>query len=101
MPQLIFNPRKINEDDFPSAGSTAAKLKFLLNYAVFAPSSHNTQPWKFEIKEDVVKLYADKTRALPVADPDYRELTISCGAALFHLRIAMRHFGYKDVVEIL
>ena len=100
MSQLTYNPRKINEDDFPIAGSIADKLKFLLNYAVFAPFSHNAQPWRLEIDNDAIELYADKTRALPVADPNYRELTISCGAALFHLRIAIRHFGYGDIVEI-
>ena len=101
MSQLTYDFRKINEDDFPVTGSIADKLKFLLKYAVFAPSSHNTQPWKFEIRENAIELYADKTRALPVADPDDRELIISCGAALFHLRIAIRYFGYGDVVEIL
>jgi hypothetical protein len=29
---------------------------------------------------------ADRTRALPVTDPEDRELTISCGCALFNLR---------------
>jgi hypothetical protein len=33
-----------------------------------------------------------------VIDPDDRELTISCGAALFHLRLALRHFGYAGTV---
>lgn len=101
MSRLTFDARKIIEDDFPVAESTAEKLKFLLNYVVLAPSGHNTQPWIFKIVDDVVELYADKTRALPVADPNYRELIISCGAALFHLRIAMRHFGHRDIVEIL
>ena len=100
-PKLKLNPRKIAEDDFPFDGTKAEKLKFLLNYAVLAPSSHNTQPWSFKIVDDTVELYADKTRALPVADPDYRELIISCGAALFNLRIAIRHFGYSDIVDIL
>lgn len=99
-PKLASNPWKIVENDFPFAGETSSKLKFLLNYAVLAPSSHNTQPWLFRLVDDAIELYADKTRALPVADPDYRELTISCGAALFHLRLAIRHFGYRDIVEI-
>ncbi|HEY9767628.1 MAG TPA: hypothetical protein V6C71_03860 [Coleofasciculaceae cyanobacterium] len=101
MSRLTFDAIKILEDDFPVAESTAEKLKFLLNYAVLAPSGHNTQPWIFKIVDDVVELYADKTRALLVADPNYREQIISCGATLFYLRIAMRHFGHRDVVEIL
>jgi hypothetical protein len=95
------NPWKIAESDFPFNGTNSEKLEFLINYAVLAPSSHNTQPWSFKIVNDAIELYADKTRALPIADPDYRELIISCGAALFDLRIAIRHFGYRDVVEIL
>jgi nitroreductase len=89
-----LNPWDIQETDFPAAGTAAEKLHFLLNYAILAPSAHNTQPWLFKIEDDTVELYADRTRALAVIDPDDRELTISCGAALLHLRIALRHFGY-------
>ncbi|MEL7009915.1 MAG: nitroreductase family protein [Cyanobacteria bacterium J06648_1] len=96
-----LNLRKALEDEFPLDGTKTEQLKFLLNYAVLAPSSHNTQPWQFSIVNDAIDLYADRTRALPSADPNNRELIISCGAALFHLRIAIRHFGYSDLVEIL
>ena len=101
MSQLKYQPRDIKEDDFPLEGKIEDQLKFLLNYAILAPSSHNTQPWSFKIVNDTIELYADKTRALPIADPNYRELIISCGAALFNLRIAIRHFGYGDMVDIL
>lgn len=99
--ESISNPRQLNEDNFPVAGTVGEKLEFLLNYAVLAPSGHNTQPWLFRIVDNTIELCADKTRALPIVDPENRELIISCGTALFHLRIAMRHFGYGDVVEIL
>ena len=95
------NPWEVRETDFRIAGTTAEQLRFLLQYAVLAPSGHNTQPWLFKIDGDAVELYADRTRALPVVDPDDRELTISCGAALFQLRIALRHFGYAGVVATL
>src|SRR5216683_5000593 len=62
---------------------------------------HNTQPWLFKIEDDTIELYADRACALPVVDPDDRELTISCGAALLNLRIALRHFGYRDLVQAL
>src|ERR1051326_2408409 len=35
------------ETDFPARASLAEQFAFLLNYAVLAPSSHNTQPWCF------------------------------------------------------
>ncbi len=98
MSTTLLNPWDVRETDFPAAGTPAEKLCFLLNYAVLAPSAHNTQPWLFKINDDTVELFADRTRALPVVDPDDRELTISCGAALVHLPITLRHFGYEGAV---
>lgn len=95
------DPWSVREEDFPALGSAAEKLRFALRFAILAPSSHNSQPWWFRVVGDHVDVYADRTRALPVVDPDDRELTISCGAALFHLRLALRFFGYKDVTSIL
>ena len=64
-----------------------------------APSSHNTQPWRFRMHNDRVDVLADRTGALPRNDPDDRELTISCGAALLNLRAAISAAGrHADVV---
>ena len=98
--KLESNPWEILEDDFPLNATVPEKLKFLLKYAILAPSSHNTQPWLFKIIDNTIELYADQTRTLPIVDPHNRELIISCGAALFNLRLAIRHFGYRDIVEI-
>ncbi|HVF09946.1 MAG TPA: hypothetical protein VNA16_04040, partial [Abditibacteriaceae bacterium] len=38
-------------------------------------------------------------RALPRLDPGDRELIMSCGAALLHLRVALKYFGYTGIVE--
>ena len=74
----------------------------VLPYAVRAPSSHNTQPWRFLVAADGrLHLYADRSRALPVVDPDGRELVMSCGAALTHLLVALRHLGHAGQVETL
>lgn len=89
----------VAEGDFPVDGSVSEQARFLVQYAVLAPSGHNTQPWLFKVSNDRIELYADRTRALPVVDPDDRELIISCGAALFHLRLALRYFGFADRVE--
>lgn len=83
---------------FPTMGTPEEQWKHLLGYALMAPSAHNTQPWRFKIVGDCLELFVDHTRSLPTIDPDDRELTISCGAALYHLRVALRHFGYGDTV---
>ncbi|MFD1936729.1 Acg family FMN-binding oxidoreductase [Nonomuraea mangrovi] len=69
--------------------------------ATWAPSVHNTQPWTFGVFGDEISLRADVERKLPVSDPSARELIISCGAALYTLRTAVRAAGYEPVVRIL
>lgn len=95
------DPREVALEDYPGPAPTEARLRFLLNYAVLAPSSHNSQPWLFRIRGGEVELLADRTRALPVVDPDDRALVMSCGAALFHLRVAIRYFGHLGMVRPL
>ena len=55
----------------------------VVELARHAPSVHNTQPWHFEDDHGVLTLRRDETRRLPVLDPDARQQTLSCGAALF------------------
>lgn len=95
------DPWQVAEHDFPRYAKPEVQLLFLLNYAVLAPSVQNTQPWRFRVVGSEVELYADRTRALAVADPEDRQLIMSCGAALFHLQVAMRHFGYQPQVRLL
>jgi hypothetical protein len=93
-------PWDIAKAHFPHDGGLADKLQFFVAYAILAPSSHNTQPWKFHLGDHGIDLYADRTRALPVVDPDDRALIMSCGAALYNLCLAIRHFGYTDAVTL-
>ncbi len=78
------------------------QIGHLVAVAARAPSVHNTQPWRF-LADDAgaLELYADRTRGLRGADPAGREMLISCGAALFGLRLAIRQLGYLPVTEIL
>lgn len=76
-------------------------LRALVKFATLAPSSHNTQPWLFQVEDHEIRLIADRTRALPVNDPDDRELTISCGCALMNLRIAAEDAGLAPTVRKL
>lgn len=73
----------------------------ILEAAMRAPSSHNTQPWRFRVDDGIVELYADRGRSLAVNDPHDRELAISCGCALLHLRVAAAAEGLLPCVHIL
>ncbi len=67
------------------------QFRDLVAAATLAPSMHNTQPWRFVVDAAGIDVYADDSRDLRVADPDHRARTISCGAALFNLRVAAAH----------
>lgn len=95
------HPADPREDAVSPAASAEETWEFVVRYAVCAPSGHNTQPWRFAISGDLLHLYADRSRRLPVVDPDDRELVISCGAALAHVVTTLRHFGYAGDVSPL
>lgn len=97
-PHVSYDAWNINESSFPANLSSEEKLTFLVGYAILAPSSHNTQPWKFNVSGDQIDIYADKSRWLQIADADQRELHISLGCALENLLVAAEHFGYETNV---
>jgi nitroreductase len=78
----------------------ADQVDYLIATAARAPSVHNTQPWRFRVTADALELYADPARRLR-ADRQGREMVISCGAALFGLRLGVRSLGFMPHVEIL
>jgi hypothetical protein len=98
---LNLNPWKIDESGYPKAGSVREQLAFCVNYAVLAPSIHNTQPWLFHLLDGSIEVCLDRSRMLPATDPDAREMTISCGAALTNLLVAIRHFGNEASVQYM
>jgi nitroreductase len=67
-PWELCHPEK--EHLFPRNGTEEEKMLFLLNFAILAPSSHNSQPWLFKINKSkgdsksTINLYADPERTL-------------------------------------
>ncbi len=57
--------------------------------ATRAPSVHNTQPWRFVVRDGGLDVVADWSRRLTVLDPRGRQLLMSCGCAVFNARVAL------------
>ena len=89
----------ISAGDYPGGAPLEAQLRFLLRYAILAPSVKNTQPWSFAVNGRTVRIYADRARPLAVTDPDCRELYISVGCALENLLVAAEHFGMAHEIR--
>ncbi len=68
--------------------------------AIQAPSSHNSQPWRFRRVGDRLEIRADLERHLEVIDPLKRQLLVSVGCALYNARVALRAAGYAGAVEL-
>jgi hypothetical protein len=86
--------------DRPAVPIPADRVAHLVATAGRAPSVHNTQPWRFLAREYAIELHADSGRRLHV-DRGGREMLISCGGALFGLRLGIRELGYQPVVDLL
>jgi nitroreductase len=78
--------------------SPSAVLAEAAAAAGYAPSVHNTQPWRWRVSAAGLDLYADRSRQLQIADPVGRLLTLSCGAALQHARAALAAEGWSAAV---
>lgn len=89
----------VDTADFPADGPIDEQARFLLRYAILAPSSHNAQPWRFDVRDDEIHVGADESRWLETADPDRRELYLSVGCAVENYCVAAEHFGFDPVVE--
>lgn len=96
-----MDTRKSQHPPPPTSLDASEKFRYAVQYAILAPSSHNSQPWRFMTEGEALLLCADRTRALSVVDPHDRELVISCGAALFNLRVALARIGCGTEITTL
>jgi hypothetical protein len=90
----------IDLGDFEQLEDDSKRLGFLLRFAVLAPSSHNSQPWQFLIKDGDIIIKPDFSRALKSSDANNRQLYISLGCALANLLVAAEYYNYQTSFNI-
>ena len=75
----------------------AALARELVRYATLAPSSHNTQCWKFAIEDRAIMILPDLSRRCPAVDPDDHHVFVTLGCAAENLFQAALAHGLKAV----
>ncbi len=84
----------------PGAGiDGAALMRQLVRYATLAPSSHNTQCWKFRCEEHGIVILPDRSRRCPAVDPDDHHMFVSLGCATENLVHAASAYGFRADVS--
>jgi hypothetical protein len=76
-------------------------IKNVVQPACRAPSLHNSQPWRWVADDGGLHLFADRARIGHHTDSTGREVIISCGAVLDHLRVAAAGAGWRAAIERL
>lgn len=79
---------------------TEADLWSAVPSAVRAPSLHNSQPWRFRLRDGGIEVRVDQERRLPASDRTGWAARIACGAAVFNLRLALAVAGRPAQVRL-
>jgi hypothetical protein len=70
----------------------------LVRYATLAPSSHNTQCWKFALEPQAITVLPDLLRRCPAVDPDDHHVFVSLGCATENLVHAALAHGLRGEI---
>ncbi len=84
---------QIDVEDFFALTSQRERIAFLVKFAVLAPSSHNSQPWHFEVSDAAITVRPESARMLPKSDINHRQLFISLGCAVENIVTAADYYS--------
>jgi hypothetical protein len=85
--------------DFPHIKPITDQIAFICRYGAMAPSVHNTQPWEFKIKNNMLQIKLAPSRVLKVGDATTRQSWISLGACVENIVLASKCFGLKAEID--
>jgi len=89
--------RELWREPLTRATGLTAVQHALVRAATLAPSSHNTQCWKFALSPDAITILPDLTRRCPAVDPDDHHLYVSLGCAAENIAQAASAHGLRAI----
>lgn len=97
--RIELHQKPLQPKEFKDLSDTQ-RIKYLLSFGVHAPSTHNTQPWKFHIKDNSCVITTDDTHVIAEGDRDGRYAHISLGACTENIVQAAQVYGYFKSLDI-
>lgn len=80
---------------------TADEVELVTRAAERAPSVHNLRPWRLSFLPGRIELRERIEVVLPHHDPDGRDRSISCGAAVANIELFLRRLGMRTSLALL
>lgn len=93
-------PGSISSEDFERASTWDEKILLLACCGALAPSTHNSQPWLVSSDSDSLTVEPDRSRFVPLADPDGRQVCLSLGAFITNVEHVANAWGQKTYVHL-
>lgn len=83
---------------FPASGTIEQQIAYLLTSAIRAPSTHNSQPWLFQIQQNTLYVYRNIKIQLPNSDSKGRYAHVSIGFLLHHIAVLAAYSGMTCII---
>ncbi len=75
-------------------------IKKILEVAVHAPSGENAQPWRFEIRDDEIRIFNLPERDQSLYNYEQLASYVAHGALIENILIASSAFGYRPKLDL-
>jgi nitroreductase len=75
-------------------------IEKILSISMNAPSGSNSQPWEFQVKDNVIEIIAHPEKDHPILNFNNRGTYIAHGALIENIEIASKYFGYEPQIEL-
>lgn len=100
--------RALSPDEFEALGGrgdqglSLSQLAYIAWIALLAPTTHNTVPQRFELRDDgALGLWLDRRAVLAASDARGRQATVSLGCCIGSASIGARSLGWEASAEAL
>ncbi len=76
-------------------------IEKIIAMALYAPSAHNSQPWKFKVDGKKIFVYLEPSRMLSESDKEHRQAFESIGCVVKAVEIVASHYNYSTATSYI